>query len=103
MARHKVINEFRARLVCTKHNINHERSLDSPAGRAQAAHQPTASQVAIANEKLMQLMNNQPAHYQQMVALRREGNTNKEIAKRLGLNEKTIRRFFEKLAAKHLT
>jgi RNA polymerase sigma-70 factor (ECF subfamily) len=99
MARNKVINEFRRRLATTKRNINFELSLDGPLGRVYAARQPTASQVAIAKERLTELMRNQPSHCQRMVALRREGNTMKEIAKKLELNEKTVRRFFEKLAA----
>jgi RNA polymerase sigma-70 factor (ECF subfamily) len=102
MARNKVINEYRRRLATAKHNINVERPLDTPLGRAHPARQPTASQVAIANERLTRMMQQQPSHYREMVALRREGNTNKEIAERLGLNEKTVRRFFDKLASEQL-
>ena len=103
MARHKVINEFRRRVLATKHNVNYEYPLDGSSDRALIARQPTASQVAIAEERLTDLLNKQPDPYRQMVVLRREGNTMQEIADQLGVNEKTVRRFFEKLAAEQTT
>jgi RNA polymerase sigma factor (sigma-70 family) len=103
LARHKVIDEFRRRIVATKHNVNFERSLNrSSAHFLVATNQPTPSQVAMANEKLATLLKNQPDQYKQIVVLRQEGNSNKEIAKRLGVNEKTVRRVLEKLATKNL-
>jgi RNA polymerase sigma-70 factor (ECF subfamily) len=102
LARHKVINEFRRRLVSARYNIEMERSLESSPADVLAVAQPTPSQVVMADEKLMELLSNQPRHYRQMVVLRCTGHSNKEIAQQVGVDEKTVRRMFEKLAVEYL-
>jgi RNA polymerase sigma factor (sigma-70 family) len=103
MARHKVITEFRRRLVGMKHNINLERPIDAVPAEVLVADQPTPSEVLIADEQLMKLLHNRPMHYRQMIVLRHQGYSHKEIAERVGVDEKTVRRVFYKLATEDST
>jgi RNA polymerase sigma-70 factor (ECF subfamily) len=100
MAYHKVVDAFRQRVQTRKHDVNREHSLDglrSGAGEL-IARQPTPSQVAVANERWQQLLDGQPARYQDILKLLRQGNTHEEVALQLGVNEKTVRRVVQKIA-----
>ena len=101
MARNKVIEEFRQRLQTKKRGGDREHSLHgSAAGQAGLvpAEQPTPSQCAVANEKWEQMLEGQPDHYQRILLLLRQGKEHEEIARMLGVNEKTVRRLIQKLA-----
>jgi RNA polymerase sigma factor (sigma-70 family) len=101
LARNKVIEEFRQRVQTKKRAVDRERSLDGSAA-VQVDHlvarQPTPSQIVVAKELWDQLLEGQPAHYQQMLVLLRQGVPRDEIARELGLNERTVRRVLDKLA-----
>ncbi|NQT11376.1 MAG: helix-turn-helix domain-containing protein [Planctomycetes bacterium] len=62
-----------------------------------AADQPSPSQVAIADELWTRLLRGRPEHHQRILELRREGNTHQQIADRLGVNERTVRRVIRSL------
>jgi RNA polymerase sigma-70 factor (ECF subfamily) len=100
LAQNKVIEVVRQRMKTQKYNINREKPLEaaSPdAGGAVASRDPTPSQVAIANDEWRRLLAELPDRYQRMLVLLREGHTQKDIARELGVNEKTVRRVLEKL------
>ena len=61
-------------------------------GRQLAARQPSPSEVAVAEELWARLLRGLPEHHRQILELRRDGNTHQQIADRLGLNERTVRR-----------
>jgi RNA polymerase sigma-70 factor (ECF subfamily) len=95
-----VVDKLRQRLGTQKYNVSREHSLEQTVLRhavEPAARQPTPSQVAIANERWELFLKDQPAHYRQVLELLRQGHTHQEIATRLGLNEKTVRRLVRKL------
>jgi RNA polymerase sigma factor (sigma-70 family) len=101
LARNKVVEVFRQRCQTDKYNVNRERSLEGSAAyqaTRMAARQPTPSQVAVANEQWDQLRHDLPAHYRDILELTRQGNTQQEIAQKLNLHERTIRRVLRKLA-----
>jgi RNA polymerase sigma-70 factor (ECF subfamily) len=100
MAYHKVIDAFRQRVQTRKHNVRREHSLESSRtglGGNLVAQQPTPSQVVVAKERWEMMLQGQPAHYQDILRLLRQGNTHQEVADRLGLNEKTVRRVVQKI------
>jgi RNA polymerase sigma-70 factor (ECF subfamily) len=100
LAQNKVIDAVRQRMQTQKYNVNRERALDgsvSADGMGLAAREPTPSQVAIANDEWRRLLAELPTRYQRMLELLREGHTQKDIARELGVNEKTVRRVLEKL------
>ncbi len=99
VAKNKVIEAVR-RGFMTRRNLNQERSLDGSAAiQAQgvAARQPTPSQLAAAKERWDQLVESASDQQEQMLHLLQEGKTHEEIASRLGVNERTIRRTLAKL------
>lgn len=101
IAANKVIEECRRRMTSKKDNVNLERPTDAfghPSDRNLPSADPTASQVAIANEQWDRLVAGQPARYQRMLELRTQGATFEEIATTLGVNEKTVRRIVQKLS-----
>lgn len=97
----KVIDEFRRNLMMQKANINRECSLnDSRAGIQPElpARGDTASEIAMAREWWSRITKDQPAHYVEILELRAEGATFKEIARKMKLNERTVRRVIRKIA-----
>lgn len=100
MAQNKVIDENRRRLQTDKHNVNRERSLNDSSEQTEvslAGSQPSPSQLAIANELWDRLVNGLPVSYQRVLELRRFGNTHRQIAQQLGMNERTVRRVLRKI------
>ena len=103
LAHNKVIDEIRRRLATEKYNVNRERSLDDSArgmSRGLAARHPSPSEVAIADELWTRLLRGRPQRHQEILKLRREGNTHQQIADRLGVNERTVRRVIRRLVEK---
>lgn len=97
----KVIDEVRRSLMMQKANINRECSFsDSRAGIQPElpARGDTASETAIAKEWWSRITKDQPAHYVEILALRAEGATFNEIAQKMKLNERTVRRVIRKIA-----
>jgi RNA polymerase sigma factor (sigma-70 family) len=101
MARNKVGMEVRRRLLTARYNVNRERSLDgkgSDALQDLTDREPPPLDTLIARERWERIMEHQPGHYRQIVELRLQGNTHREIADRLGVAECTVRRFLKKLS-----
>ncbi len=95
LARNKVIDECRRRLVTKKHEVSRERSIyrqESGKPINISSSDPTPSEVAIARERWTALMADQPEHYKKILQLRYEGETYQAIANQLGLHERTVRR-----------
>jgi RNA polymerase sigma-70 factor (ECF subfamily) len=100
LAQNKVIDAVRQRMQTQKYNVNREFALDgsvAPEAAGLVAREPTPSQVAVANDEWRRLLADLPALYQRMLVLLREGHTQKSVARELDVNEKTIRRWLEKL------
>jgi RNA polymerase sigma factor (sigma-70 family) len=101
LAQNKVVDAVRQRMQTKKYDVNRERPLeDGSVAAAQgglAARQPTPSQEAVANDEWRRLLAELPDRYHRMLVLLREGHTQKDIARELNVNEKTIRRVLEKL------
>jgi RNA polymerase sigma-70 factor (ECF subfamily) len=96
VAANKVRGEVRRRLHQQKHNVNREHPLDQAEDHVVES-VPTPSQVAIAREKWFRILENQPAHYQEVVKLRYVGHSSREIADRIGLDEGTVRRILRRI------
>lgn len=100
LAQNKVVDAVRQRMLTQKYNVNRERALDgsvSGEAAALAAREPSPSQVAVANDEWRRLLADLPARYRRMLELLREGHTQKDIARELGVNEKTVRRLLDRL------
>jgi RNA polymerase sigma factor (sigma-70 family) len=98
MAHNKVISELRRRMVYQNHNITREEPLhDSalPAPQFPVGHQPTPSQVAVARERWKKMVAGQPQHYREILSLRYMGETYEQIAEKVGLHERTVRKVVE--------
>src|SRR5262249_6025066 len=95
MARNKVVDAHRKGLVYQKENVTRQNSLDGSAAleaKALSGTDPTPSQAAAAREEWQRL----PGHYQRILLLLGEGKTHVEIAREVGVNEKTVRRVFRR-------
>ena len=83
VARNKVVDECRRRLIAEKRNVHRERSHDNSEITRRSnltANVPTPSEVAIANEEWLRLISGQPEHYKRIVELRADGASYDEIA-----------------------
>jgi RNA polymerase sigma-70 factor (ECF subfamily) len=101
MAYHKVIDAFRHNVQTKKRDVDRDRPLDQVVNTKDprlAARLPTPSQVAVAKEQWDQLLDRVPEHYRPILTLLREGDTREEIARKLGLNEKTVQRVLRRIA-----
>jgi RNA polymerase sigma factor (sigma-70 family) len=97
MARNKVVDESRRRLTSHKYDVKLEQPLPGEDDARMNGREPTASQVAVADELWDRLIAGQPPHYQAILRLRRDGLTNGEIAQQLSISEKTVRRLIRRL------
>jgi RNA polymerase sigma factor (sigma-70 family) len=104
IALNKVVDETRKRLQTHKRDVNREQSLDvpppaegeefpaDPPGR-----QPTPSQIAIAEEHWVQMLEGQGPRDRRVLELLRQGYTHREIADKVGTHPKVIQRLLKKL------
>ncbi len=99
LAQNKVVEAVRQRLATRKHDVTREQSLDASYADDVPAHGPSPSQIAAANDEWRHLLRDLPAHYQRILALLREGHTQREVAEELGIAERTVRRVLYKLNA----
>lgn len=102
MARNKVIDESRRRLDTQKHDIRREVSLEATNGREGGSlhsHDPSPSSVAVARERWNRLVHNQPEDVRRILEMRFEGESYCEIARRMQVNERTVRRAIARLIA----
>jgi RNA polymerase sigma factor (sigma-70 family) len=104
LARSKVIDAFRQRLQTVKHDIDAEHSLDSACVVSRpwclAAADPTASQLAVAQEQWNRIVADQPPLYRAVLALLRRGWTHEQIAEKLDISTKTISRLVHRVQAR---
>jgi RNA polymerase sigma factor (sigma-70 family) len=100
MAQNKVIEAVRQRILTQKYAASREisMSLSCPAVARFEARQPTAEQILIAREEWQLLIERQPDDHQQMLLMLGGGRGQREVARELGLNEKTVYRVLRKLA-----
>lgn len=102
VARNKVWQEHRRRTRSKKYDLAREERLYVRRGEGEAprdlpAHDPSPSQQVQADDRLDQLMAGRTRAEAQVVDLRRQGLTFEEIAARLGLHERTVRRVIDDL------
>jgi RNA polymerase sigma factor (sigma-70 family) len=105
VVQNKVTQEFRRRTRTRKYDITREESLyvrkgDSVVPRDLEGSDPTPSEEAQAGDRLEQLVAGRSPMEVQIVQLRRDGLTYEEIATRVGLHEKAVRRVIESLRAR---
>ena len=101
IASNKVIDETRRRMIYQKNNVNRECAIDDVhESESDTPGQVTPSQEAIANEQWLRMMADQPENHQQILKLKAQGNSNDEIARALGCNERTVRRVIRKLESR---
>lgn len=100
VAHNKVVSEMRGHVVSQKRAAFREQSFNDstqsgapePQGR-----EPTPSQLAMAEEKWAQLLEQVPPHRRHILHLLRAGNTPGETADSLGVDRSTISRFVKRL------
>jgi RNA polymerase sigma-70 factor (ECF subfamily) len=103
MARNKVTDEVRRRVRGARHSLARERSLDGSARLEAAglrAAVPTPGELAVAHEEWERLLEGRPAHHRRILLMLRQGHTHEEIAREMGLNERTVRRLIHKIASR---
>jgi len=100
LARNRTVDEVRRRLRTRRHRVADERSLAELSARSEeqiVTRSPTASQVAIAKEAKAEIEETLPRKYLAIVQLRASGETCEEIARRLEISERTVRRVLARL------
>ncbi|WP_337175798.1 sigma-70 family RNA polymerase sigma factor [Paludisphaera sp.] len=100
MVRNKVYEQDRRLTRTEKYAIAREEPLyvrrgDREVAREVPAHDPTPSQNVQARDRLALLTAGRPEREAEILRLRRDGMTVDDIAARLGVNEKTVRRAIE--------
>ncbi|MHB1556709.1 MAG: RNA polymerase sigma factor [Isosphaeraceae bacterium] len=98
VAKNKIIDQYRL-AASRKQDMHREEPLSS-AGRLSrelVAHQDSASELAEANEAYDRLNDLLPDDRRELLGLKLTGLSNRDIADRLGLSERTIRRVLEDL------
>ena len=104
MARRKVYRAYERRIMTKKNELMRDVHLGGDQGPEifeVAARQPTASQLAVADERLERLGKGLPAAYRKILDLLHQGHTHKAIALRFGISEKKITRFLQRLVKRH--
>ena len=101
MARNKTIDEVRRRLKTRKHAVQVEgapsqKDVEAEAQFGIVSADPTASQVAVARETWEQVVDGRSDRSALVFALKRQGATCVEIAAKLGVNERTVRRVIDR-------
>jgi RNA polymerase sigma factor (sigma-70 family) len=103
IARNKVVDANRQQLDTARFDLRREQSLHQRKTKSDQtgpvdvpARQPSASQVAMAHEAWTRLVERLPKRYRDILALKRDGYDTNEIAARLNIHERTVRRVIEK-------
>jgi RNA polymerase sigma-70 factor (ECF subfamily) len=100
VARNKVVDQYR-RAASRKQDMHREEPLSAGGGgsppRELIADQDTASELAEANETFGRLRDLLPADRREILGLKVQGLSRREIGQRLGLSERTVRRALEDL------
>lgn len=99
IARNKVVEEFRRRFQTQKHRIDREvRIDDSKKGLREVISTtgPTPSELAIAKETWDRVTAEASPRDREILLMKSKGFTCRDIAKQLGINERTVRRTLKK-------
>jgi RNA polymerase sigma factor (sigma-70 family) len=101
LARNKVINETRKHRNTKAGGVRKVQSYDDPEikRKLHADRSPTPSAVAVARERWQQLISNQPKHYQEVARLKLMGEAQVDIARKLKIDERTVRKIIGRLCA----
>lgn len=103
MARNKMSEIYRQRIRGTRYSaVREELFHDDVEAKDHLAHDPTASQIVVAQEEWNQWqrwLQDLPPHYARILELRRDGWNNTEIADHLGISVRTVCRVVEQLQA----
>lgn len=100
VANNKVVHEVRRYLQAEIRNVNSEESLETAPLEDEdlhCPHQPTPSRQLSAKEQWEKMSRDQPPHYVEMLNLRSDGCTYAEIARKVNVDERTVRRVIKRL------
>ncbi|TVS11743.1 MAG: sigma-70 family RNA polymerase sigma factor [Planctomycetaceae bacterium] len=99
MARNKVVDECRHRLQTQKRDVTREQSIFTDASEEipLPSRDPAPSQIAIRNERWQRMLEGLPSQYRRILELRVAGETHEDIARQLGVSDRTVRRVLTKL------
>ena len=99
MAKKKIAAQARARVVRPQHNLNRERSLETwiKKGGDLAEQRPATAESLAEREQCDKFLSALPERQRQIVELRLQGLQKTEVAKRLGIAERTLRHSWKKL------
>jgi RNA polymerase sigma factor (sigma-70 family) len=98
VATNKLITEIRRRIRGEKYRLTHEEPFNEfHEDTVYSRQNETPSQVAIARERWSQLMAKQSERNQQIIKLKYDGHTIRDIAKQLDLHEGTVQRVLREM------
>lgn len=100
MARNKVVEAGRKRLTM-KYNVNRERSLDdnlTAHADALAARSRTPADLVAAWEEWAQMLAGRPDRHRRMLVGLRDGETQRTVARQVGVNARTVRRVLRSMS-----
>jgi RNA polymerase sigma factor (sigma-70 family) len=99
MARNKVIQVIRSQLQTVKRDVRREwrGEVEQQVDGAAACHWQTPSQVAIRNEQLQRWLDGESSRVTRIVQMRLAGARYIEIARDLGIHQRTVRRIMQRL------
>jgi RNA polymerase sigma factor (sigma-70 family) len=103
-ARNKVIDESR-RNHSGKYDVRKERSFEDQRNEtdAIAAAEPSPHEVAIVREAWNRLLERQPAAHQEIVRLRLAGASDSDIATRMDMHERSVRKVVDRIIEQLMT
>lgn len=96
VTRNKVIEETRRRFNTQKCNVEKERALVETDEGIKSS-DPTASQVAIVEERIDELAATLPERYREIVRLVYQGVSHREIAEKLCIHERTVSKILARI------
>ena len=99
MARNKVIQVIRSQLQTVKRDVRREwrGEVEQQVDGTTAYHCQTPSQVAIRNEQLQRWLDGESSRATRIVQMRLAGARHGEIARDLGIHQRTVRRIMQRL------
>ena len=105
VARNKVLEVHRQRTRTKKYDMNREERLNARRGSQEVLRElpaggPTPSESAQANDRFAVLIAGRTPEEIRIVELRRQGLTLKEVAERVGKDERSVRRVLESIRAR---
>lgn len=101
MASKKLIEGYRQQVVAKNRDLRREVPIEEvpPWAHSLCTKDPTASQVAVADDQWDHWLQNLPPHYVRILQLRREGKDYDAIAQEVGVSARTVARVLHQLQA----